>query len=382
MSSPCPRLFEVEALRDGRLLGVERTRFEQHLETCAACRKEAAAIERLGTSLQLATNLPRNELHVRRERTRLLESFDRSLLGAGRAHAPRNRWVWWSAAAATLVACLALVFATDLGRQPPTAAIQAVHGATWSREVTEDWELVRLSQGELRIQVNENEQKVPLRVELPDGELEDIGTTFTVLVENGRTTRVVVEEGLVLLRLRGNAPLTLAAGRTWTPTASLDPSARPTASALRSPDPIAAPTEPSVAAPTEPSVAAPTEPRAPAPRDTTSPRETGTAPPVQSQKPSSDESPSETPSPRDSASEAFSAAVARLDAGEPKRAAQEFSRFIEHYPGDARVEDAAYLRVLALQRSGNADATRAAAQQYLRRHPSGFRRTEVEKLAR
>jgi hypothetical protein len=44
-------------------------------------------------------------------------------------------------------------------------------------------------------------------------------------------------------------------------------------------------------------------------------------------------------------------------------------------------EDAAYLRIIALQRLGAGGETRRAAETYLQRFPTGFRRAEVERLA-
>ena len=43
-------------------------------------------------------------------------------------------------------------------------------------------------------------------------------------------------------------------------------------------------------------------------------------------------------------------------------------------------EDAAYLRVIALQRAGDADAMHVAASDYLRAYPNGFRHKDVERL--
>jgi hypothetical protein len=45
-------------------------------------------------------------------------------------------------------------------------------------------------------------------------------------------------------------------------------------------------------------------------------------------------------------------------------------------------EDGAYLRVLRLLRSGREDEARAAAKDYLRRFPTGFRREEMQQLAK
>jgi TolA-binding protein len=63
-------------------------------------------------------------------------------------------------------------------------------------------------------------------------------------------------------------------------------------------------------------------------------------------------------------------------------AAAAFASFLAKHPHDPRAEDAAYLRVIALQRSGDSGSVRWAAQEYLRRYPEGFRRAEMEALAR
>jgi TolA-binding protein len=55
--------------------------------------------------------------------------------------------------------------------------------------------------------------------------------------------------------------------------------------------------------------------------------------------------------------------------------------FLGKYPRDPRSEDAAYLRIIALQRAGDVSGTERAATEYLRRYPSGFRRAEAERLA-
>jgi hypothetical protein len=45
-------------------------------------------------------------------------------------------------------------------------------------------------------------------------------------------------------------------------------------------------------------------------------------------------------------------------------------------------EDIAYLQVIALMRDGRREEARLAAKNYLRRFPNGFRRVEVEAIAR
>ena len=51
------------------------------------------------------------------------------------------------------------------------------------------------------------------------------------------------------------------------------------------------------------------------------------------------------------------------------------------HPRDPRAEDAAYLRVIALQRSGDRGSMEQAAQEYLRRYEGGFRGAEIETLS-
>jgi DNA-binding FadR family transcriptional regulator len=51
-------------------------------------------------------------------------------------------------------------------------------------------------------------------------------------------------------------------------------------------------------------------------------------------------------------------------------------------PPDAEVEDAAYVKLVALLRAGEVEAARLAARQYLRDFPNGFRREEVGRISR
>ena len=71
-----------------------------------------------------------------------------------------------------------------------------------------------------------------------------------------------------------------------------------------------------------------------------------------------------------------------LRAGDNSRAAAGFTRFVVEHPGDPMAEDAAYLRVIALQRAGATGDVKRAAEEYLRRFPTGFRHAEIEKLSR
>lgn len=331
MSKPaCPRLFEVEAMRDGRLAGMERASFERHMKGCATCAREAEALETIARAAR--EDVVQDELRVRRARTRLLAAFDGSLV-----HEERRPTRWLLPAASLVLAAGAVVVWRVAGDDPAPAppspsppslhatVIEADGAALYSRKLDGRRERVVLERGTLRIAVEHTDGRddAHLLVTLPDGELEDTGTTFTVTAADGRTTHVAVEEGSVVLRLHERPPIELRAGESWSAS-------------------IPAPSPPPVAA------TAPPRPQSPPPAD---------------------------------ASKDFRDAMAAMNAGDHRGAAARFAQFLEAHPRDARAEDAAYLRVLALHRAGAEEERKEAARLYLERHPSGFRRAEVERLA-
>src|SRR6478736_3652179 len=94
MKAACPRLFEVEALRDGRLAGAELARFQSHLGLCSVCAAEARALDALALDLLAPSDFGEaDELHVRRERTRLMAAFDAGLMPTARPRAGRSWFV-------------------------------------------------------------------------------------------------------------------------------------------------------------------------------------------------------------------------------------------------------------------------------------------------
>lgn len=383
----CPRLFEVEAVRDGRLAGADLERFRSHLSRCPSCRKEHQALEALGASLRGLTDVAADELHVRRQRTRLLAAFNASLVPVPKSS---QRWLVPLLAAAVLFA-VALTFTLTLRRSQvshtvPAApareaiAVRPLSPATeWSRRVEGQREIVTLSAGTLSIAIDHALSPRPVRVVLPDGELEDLGTTFSVTVSRSATTHVAVQHGAVILRLRDRGPVTLGAGESWTPaTAAGSATTPPPPSA-----PIAVPAPPSASASSAPPRSGETrrERPAPAPADVASGSALALGPPAARSKEAAQEA---TPGPRasDAASADFRAALSALDAGNHGLAARRFAAFLARHAADPRAEDAAYLRVIALQRAGNTEATREAARGYLRGYPHAFRRLEIEPLAR
>jgi len=347
---PCPRLFEAEAMRDGRLAGAERAGFQRHLKVCSACSREVQALDALAESLRASPpdDAAADELRVRRERTRLLAAFDGVLM----APSSGSVWHWrlWPATGAALVVAILLLPRVRRPAEAPArssmAVVHADSTAVWTQRMVAGRENVVLEHGALWIHIDHPSGGGRLLVVLPDGELEDIGTTFMVSADDGHTTRIAVQEGHVVLRLRSRAPIALGPGDTWMP----DP--RPVASGAASGAPSIDP--------------APTFRIEPGERRMPPPRPSASLVASDASDPSLD----------------FRAAMAALDLGDNHQAATAFADFLQRYPRDPRSEDAAYLRVVAIQRSGDRAGTKQAALEYLRRYPAGFRQAEVEILSR
>jgi ferric-dicitrate binding protein FerR (iron transport regulator) len=305
----CSRLFEVAAYRDGR---IERAPFERHLTTCVECTEELAALEKLADRVRepVATD----DLHARRERLRLLEAFEHQLV------VPERRTRVWPVLLPLAVGAVFLFVWQRSAPQPapvvnaPASSsniIERSEGAAF----TQDGDVVKLAAGKLWISVNHETHPRPVKIALPDGDLEDIGTKFTVTVEDGVTQEVAVSEGRVVVHIQGKTA-ELAAGSVWHPPALPPPSA--------------------------------SESSMPLP-------------------------------PKPAQTDEFRLAMAAFDRGDYANAAAKFEHFAQAHP--ERGEDAAYLRVLSLQRAGDAAGMKAAAADYLRVYPAGFRAKDVERLA-
>jgi hypothetical protein len=368
------------------------------------------ALQALGSALRSPHSADADELHVRRERTRLLAAFDAQLMPLERSHRVRNRVL----ALAVSFATFGGVFAYWRAHTAPLEAssvpvvVHADRTAQWSRKLEGTLETISLEQGALSIRVEPTPGRRRLLVIVPDGEIEDIGTRFTVSADAGRTTRVSVQSGSVVLRLKGQPPLALAAGETWSPPSRADgarcTSCAPAASvepALMLPPASAAipalplPSASSAMLASPPSSASSRSPAfgviAASPRPSASVRRTAVAPLAASANESSSAVTSAAPTHASStvpagdatkidASRDFRAAMSALDSGDSAGAAARFAAFLAAHPGDSRAEDAAYLRVIALQRAGNSAGVAEAAARYLRQYPKGFRRAEMESL--
>ena len=342
----CPRLFQAEAVRDGRLDGAERASFERHAASCVACSRETRALEKLSHALREGEPKDADEMHVRRERIRLLAAFDDVLVAPDR-HRHKRPLLWLAVASVGIVAGMLVLERVRLGLEPvqsSSTVIRASEATIWSKYVVGDQEELILEQGDLWVHVDHSSKQHKLVMALPDGLLEDIGTTFDVSAERGHTTRVAVREGRVLLRLHGRPSLTIGAGETWTPQDPV-PQAR---TEPVPPDPVPPARERASFVPNDPLLRS---------------------------------SASDSARTSDVSAE-FRAAMDALGRGDNRDAARMFEMFLLKHSRDPRAEDAAYSRVIALERCGDPGRMKQAAEEYLLRYPTGFRRAEVERVSR
>ena len=106
----CPRLFEAEAMRDGRLAGAALASFARHTTICRTCRREVQALEALAEALRgrPPSDARVDELRRLRERTRLVAAFDEALVVAPRRRSNAMRRALWPATAAIIAGAIFL----------------------------------------------------------------------------------------------------------------------------------------------------------------------------------------------------------------------------------------------------------------------------------
>jgi hypothetical protein len=213
----CPRLWEIEAAHSGRLSGASLHSAREHLAThCQECGDEARYLASLERRLrQLAP--PDDEVALRRLRRSTLERAQ--ALSYGRVGA-RARGVGW--AALGLGACAALAGLVFWLRAPTRRASVVVvtaqaDRAKWSQHRERDIEQVDLGEGVFSLVVRRHADDPRVVVRIPEGEIEDLGTVFSVTVRGGKTTRIAVSQGAVVLRRRGLPELRLLSGSRWEP---------------------------------------------------------------------------------------------------------------------------------------------------------------------
>lgn len=368
----CSRAHQAEAFADGKLSGAERASFERHAASCAECARELRALARLR---QLAEKLPTGTptpLEHRRQRQALLR---RASERSQRAPIPPRRRAFAAfALSGALMAAVSIGFALRAWQfdseapaqlAAPTYRLDASPGASWQTIEAGAALRLRLGSGSFMLEVDKLTALQRFVLELPDGELEVIGTRFGVRVDPEGTQRVEVTEGRVALRLRDALPISLEAGESWTAEREAARAAAPPS------EPAAAP--PSASAPaTAPAAATPSEPSPVGARQTVPPEK------KRAPKPPPGEQARTAGTPNDD----FARAMAAFGAGDYGQAERLFQDFERRHAEDARQEDSMFLRAVARARRGDAAGARAIAREYLERFPNGLRVPEAERMAR
>lgn len=332
----CPRLWEVEAARDGRLSGEELARFEEHRSRCDACTTQALQMAELAERLRSSGPPALDAVSRRRLRQAVLGSADAALARPSK-RVPRTLAVTVGAGFVILSALSAFAWHRATVRGPTSAVtvvIEPAREATWHERPVSNGRRFVLDSGTLHLAITRGPGEVDVLVEVPDGIIEDQGTTFSVTVANRHTTSIQVDRGAVVFRRSDGRVFRVSAGESWAEPGS--PSSPP---ALPSDLPRA---ELSVAPSSAPARVLDSTGRIG--RSTGRPR-------------------------------ASDSHVTSTIAGAPSSSAGPKQR-------DATSpEDLAYLRIVALAGEGRDDEARLAAREYLQRFPSGFRRVEVERIA-
>ncbi|HTQ04754.1 MAG TPA: hypothetical protein VMI54_12900 [Polyangiaceae bacterium] len=339
-SPPCPRSWEVEAVRDGRLGERDAASLARHLETCAACAEEQRRLDELTRDFARLPSPRLDAVAGRRIRQRVLADHNAWLFAQDR---PASRRLALSLAAALLVlgAGAAWRFAAGhrakvalVAAEPPKVEVVASADARWSRRSAPHEVRIALETGELELTIKRHAPTDRVFILLPDGEIEDVGTVLTVTSHGGVTEAVRVAQGRVVLRLRDRPPLALAAGESFE---------------------RAAPAVTQPVAPARPEEASDTASSAASANDRPEARRRPPVPPVSHRAAASVASAPEVPT-----------------AAPPVSSAQAATPL---------AEDDAYLHVVELVREGRVEDARAAAKSYLLRFPNGFRRVEVLDIA-
>jgi TolA-binding protein len=264
----------------------------------------------------------------------------------------------------------------------PTYRLDASPGASWQTIEQGAALRLRLGSGSFTLEVDKLTAAQRFVLELPDGELEVIGTRFGVRVEHEATRRVEVTEGRVALRLRDALPISLGPGESWTAEHETARAAAPPSVPAADSTTAAKPPSTTAVEPPSTPAAKPPSPSAPAVA-TPSQRSLATAPrtPLPETKRAIEPPSSELAASAGTHNDDFARAMAAFSAGNYGQAERLFQDFERRHPADARKEDSTFLRAVARARRGDTEGARAAARQYLERYPNGLRAPEAERMA-
>ncbi|AUX46827.1 uncharacterized protein SOCE26_083360 [Sorangium cellulosum] len=368
----CPKAALVEALHSGRSGPPEAAAVERHAAECAACAALARDIERIGEAVR-APREPATPLEHQRARLALLRRATElppsrapwggaRLALAGAALALAAALVWSGAGEALRPAeqpAIALRFQLPPRLAPDRGTtLRPSVDARFERETRAGLDVVTLTDGALDVTVRRLAAGERFIVRTTDAEVEVRGTVFRVEAERGHIRGVSVSEGKVEVRYAGLSTMILSGG-SWRATGGAGAAALPGVVFLPAPGGSAAPSPGA-------------EPSAPAAQGQGAPP----AAAVERKRAASGAASSSSPATRK-----FAEAMQSLARGDYTRSAEQLEAFSVAHPGDARADEADYLRAIALQRAGRTAEAAAAARRYLARRPKGAHRAEAKKIA-
>lgn len=375
----CSRVWQAEAVLDGVLSRADSASFERHAATCADCSVERVQLARLASVAQRLPSVTVTPLRRRALHNELLRRANELSVGAQPSR-PSRLWLWTALAASAVVTLLVvwrLSAPTPTARgAAPSFELSAAANSRW--RVARPGPALRLSLelGTVTISVAKLGADQRFSLQLPDGELEVRGTRFTIECDAARTRRVVVDEGRVVLRLAGQAELSLGPGEGWPRPTARSPAGLPAPAASGSPGADLASSTRAAPSGSAPPLAAPQRQGATRRQAATKPSGPGSvvsAPPA---------TPSAAVAARSAAARDFAEAMAVFSGGDFGSAERMFRAFEERYPSSPHREDLLFLRALGRSRRGDAGGARALAREYLNRYPEGFRAHEARELAR
>jgi len=381
----CERHWEIRAIDEGRLAAADVAAFERHERTCACCRDERAALSRVRNLVRQLPPAEPTPLELRRLRGRVL----RDAMSAPRT--ARARVVRIAAALAVAAVMLVVGYSaqTHLSRPEPFAAtVLPSATAAWTQVRTAGVERVTLRDGTVTLSVRKQTARERFLVIVPDGEIEVRGTTFEVSVADGKTARVHVDDGVVVVRVGGES--VLVAGESW----PRDTVRAPSSLAVLAPSPSVASTggaadwspPATFAAPERLASAAPAAvvPSVPSGPPLAAIRARG-APPVAvaaakalPARPGVDIATTTAADDRELA--AYEQAVAAYRGGRFEAAADLLHAFALEHPSSSLLDDASFLEASSLAGAGRGDSAALLAERHLSRFPASFHREDASIL--
>lgn len=398
MNTPdCPRTALVEALRDGRLGPQESASMERHLDGCSACAEFARDLAKIGDAVRVPLE-KLTPLEHQRARVALLQKA--AALAPGKTTSPGRNWAMGVllAAAAIIVGFAGGTFhgasnqvavALHLGALPKVESgsklgFHPSDDARFTRNRAANLDELTLEHGTIDIKLPKIEEGKRFVVRTADAQIEVRATAFRVEAEKGKIRSVAVEQGTVEVQYAGFTAV-IPSGGSWRATPE---STEPDKPAPKTENDVKTPVdnapEPPIRAVLNTTSAPKTTSKTVLPRDDEpnlldAPDKLAPEPAPVVAAPISP-APAPTPAAPSVASRTFAEAMAAMRRGDYAGSADKLEQFAETHAGDARADEADYLRAIALQRAGKKDAAIAAAKRYLATRPKGAHRADAAKI--